>query len=111
MEIDTLSAKRRIRAKPSNALLEHYPPLTADLSQSFWRGIQWPSPGKPMSNPLAQFEKTLLSLEKQRKSRIYAIVHTDEPHHLCTPDFWGFAAKAMLDLIEDGGQLSAQPLV
>ena len=41
-----------------------------------------------MSNPLAQFEKTLLSLEKQRKSRIYAIVHTDEMHHMCTPEFW-----------------------
>lgn len=41
-----------------------------------------------MVNPLVQFEKALLSLEKQRKSRIYAIVHTDEPHHLCQPDFW-----------------------
>jgi hypothetical protein len=42
-----------------------------------------------MSNPHSQFEKTLLSLEKQRKSRIYAIVHTDASHHLCNPDFWG----------------------
>lgn len=42
-----------------------------------------------MSNPRSQFEKTLLSLEKQRKSRIYAIVHTDDTHHLCHPDFWG----------------------
>ncbi len=41
-----------------------------------------------MPNPLAQFEKTLLSLEKQRKSRIYAIVHTGDPQHLCQPDFW-----------------------
>jgi len=61
----------------------------ANLSQLFWRGVQWPSLGGPLSNPVAQFEKTLLSLEKQRKSRIYAIVHPADPHHLCTPDFWG----------------------
>jgi len=42
-----------------------------------------------MSDPIAQFSNTLLSLEKQRKSRIYAIVHPDGPFHLCHPEFWG----------------------
>ena len=42
-----------------------------------------------MQNPRSQFESVLLSLERQRKSRIYAIVHTDETDHLCQPDFWG----------------------
>lgn len=41
-----------------------------------------------MSDPVSQFNQTLLSLEKQRKSRIYAIVHPG-PYHLCSPDFWG----------------------
>jgi Serine dehydrogenase proteinase len=61
----------------------------ANLSQSLEVGIQLASLGEPMSDPVVQFEKTLLSLEKQRKSRIYAIVHTAEPQHLCTPEFWG----------------------
>ncbi len=42
-----------------------------------------------MSNPLTQFESVLASLERQRKSRIYAIVHTDDHHHICQPEFWG----------------------
>jgi len=55
-------------------------------------GVQWPSPTN-MANSRAQLEKTLLSLEKQRKSRIYAIVHTDDPHHLCQPDFWALLTR------------------
>src|SRR5579871_6013462 len=42
-----------------------------------------------VSNPIAQFENVLRSLERQRKSRIYAVVHTAEEHHLCFPDLWG----------------------
>jgi hypothetical protein len=41
-----------------------------------------------MSNPVAQFETALRTLEKRRKSRIFAIVHTEESHHLCQPEFW-----------------------
>lgn len=44
---------------------------------------------RKVQNPHSQFESVLLSLERQRKSRIYAIVHTGEGHHLCQPDFWG----------------------
>ena len=44
---------------------------------------------KPMSDARAQFEATLLALEGERKSRIYAVVHTAGEHHLCQPDFWG----------------------
>src|SRR6266849_7360344 len=58
-----------------------------NLLQLFGRGIQWPAAEGSMQDPRIQFEKTLLSLERQRKSRIYAIVHTDESHHLCQPDF------------------------
>ena len=35
-----------------------------------------------MQDPRIQFEKTLLSLERQRKSRIYAIVHTDDTQNI-----------------------------
>ena len=54
--------------------------------------LKWTSVGVQLpgmaGDPRVQFEKTLLSLEKQRKSRIYALVHTDAPHHLCQPEFW-----------------------
>jgi hypothetical protein len=57
-----------------------------------------------MANYLAQFEGTLLSLEKARKSRIYAIVHTDAPHHICQPDFWAALRRreqfAKIDTLE-----------
>ena len=39
-------------------------------------------------DPIDQFEAVLRALEKRRKSRIFAIVHTDESHHLCQPEFW-----------------------
>lgn len=41
-----------------------------------------------MKNPQAQFSAVLASLEAQRRSRIYAIVHTASEHHICQPDFW-----------------------
>lgn len=43
-----------------------------------------------MPGPLSavkNFEKTILALEKQRKSRIYSIVHTAHPQHICRPEF------------------------
>jgi hypothetical protein len=56
--------------------------------------LQWPFLDSSeesclVPNPLIQFENVLRSLERQRKSKIYAIVHTDDGHHLCQPDFWG----------------------
>lgn len=38
-------------------------------------------------NAVKNFEKTILALERQRKSRIYSIVHTTHPHHICRPEF------------------------
>ncbi|PYV70866.1 MAG: hypothetical protein DMG96_30155 [Acidobacteria bacterium] len=65
---------------------------------------------QPMVNPRTQFESVLISLEKQRKSRIFAIVHTDDPHHLCQPEFWGalrrrdqFAKKGTLEILLHSG--------
>lgn len=43
-----------------------------------------------MAGPLTAlktFRNTILALEKQRKSRIYSIVHTSGPHHICNPEF------------------------
>jgi hypothetical protein len=56
-----------------------------------------------MSNPIVQFESTLLALEKQRKSRIFAIVHVEEEHHLCQPEFW--TALRRRDQFAKGGTL------
>jgi hypothetical protein len=42
-----------------------------------------------MNDPRAQFEAVLTALQAERKSRIYAVVHTAAEHHLCQPDFWG----------------------
>jgi len=55
-----------------------------------WRkfGLQLQSLMAP-SDPREQFEATLLTLEAERKSKIYAVVHTSGAHHLCQPDFWG----------------------
>lgn len=39
-------------------------------------------------DPIGQFETAVRTLEKRRKSRIFSIVHTSEPHHLCQPEFW-----------------------
>jgi hypothetical protein len=49
-----------------------------------------------MASPLSavkSFEKTILALEKQRKSRIYCMVHTCHPHHICRPEFASALAK------------------
>lgn len=32
-----------------------------------------------------EFEATILSLEKRRKSRIFSIIHNGPPHHICQP--------------------------
>ena len=34
------------------------------------------------------FEATVTALEKRRKSKIFIIVHTTSPHHLCNPELW-----------------------
>jgi len=42
-----------------------------------------------MANPskaLRDFEKTIASLEKRHKSRIFSIIHTADPHHICGPE-------------------------
>jgi hypothetical protein len=43
-----------------------------------------------MPNPAKakrEFERAILSLEKRRKSRIFSIIHTADPQHICGPDF------------------------
>src|SRR6266853_184066 len=43
-----------------------------------------------MAGPAAavrNFRNTILALEKQRKSRIYSIVHTGGNQHICRPEF------------------------
>jgi len=42
-----------------------------------------------MANPLKavkDFEKTIASLQRRRKSRIFSVVHTAEPQHICGPE-------------------------
>ena len=64
-----------------------------------------------MVGPIAQFENALRTLERRRKSRIFAIVHTSDPQHLCQPEFWTalrrrdeFGQKGTLEiLIHSGG--------
>lgn len=40
-----------------------------------------------MDNPFQAFESAILSLEKARKSRIFSLVHCDDPQHICQPEF------------------------
>lgn len=42
---------------------------------------------------LREFESTLLSLERKRRSRIYALVHTCPPYHICRPSLWELASE------------------
>ena len=37
------------------------------------------------------FASTLLSLERQRKSRIFSVIHNAPPHHICRPSLWELA--------------------
>ena len=39
-----------------------------------------------MENPIQLFESSIIALEKSRKSRIFSLIHTDEPQHICTPE-------------------------
>src|SRR5260370_19629694 len=44
-----------------------------------------------MGNPskaVKDFEKAIASLEKRRKSRIFSVVHTAGPQHICGPETW-----------------------
>ncbi|MFZ0478249.1 MAG: hypothetical protein WAL71_03795 [Terriglobales bacterium] len=61
-------------------------------------------------DPVGQFEAALRTLELRRKSRIFAIVHTSEPHHLCQPEFWTalrrreqFDPKGTLEILVHSG--------
>jgi len=47
----------------------------------------------PKDRALREFESVLLSLEKKRKSRIYALIHTGAPYHICRPSLWELAAE------------------
>ena len=38
------------------------------------------------SKALRDFEKTIASLEKRRKSRIFSVIHTSAPQHICGPE-------------------------
>jgi hypothetical protein len=38
------------------------------------------------SKAVRDFEKTIATLEKRRKSRIFSIIHTAAPHHSCGPE-------------------------
>jgi hypothetical protein len=42
----------------------------------------------PKDRALREFEAVLLSLERKRKSRIYALIHSGPPHHICRPSLW-----------------------
>jgi hypothetical protein len=37
---------------------------------------------------LREFESVLLSLERKRKSRIFALIHNGPPYHICRPSLW-----------------------
>ncbi len=34
------------------------------------------------------FENAIAALERQRRSRIFSLIHTAEPQHICQPEFW-----------------------
>jgi len=40
---------------------------------------------------LKEFEAVVLSLERKRKSRIFAIIHSGPPYHICRPSLWELA--------------------
>src|SRR5690349_6546463 len=40
-----------------------------------------------MPDPRILLSNTIRALERKRRSRIYAIIHTADPQHLCTPEF------------------------
>jgi hypothetical protein len=40
---------------------------------------------------LREFETVVLSLEKKRKSKIFSLIHTGAPYHICRPSLWGLA--------------------
>src|SRR5271157_4537931 len=45
----------------------------------------------PKDRALREFDSVLLSLERKRKSRIYALIHNGPPHHICRPSLWQLA--------------------
>lgn len=47
----------------------------------------------PKDRALREFESVLLSLERKRKSRIYALIHTSAPYHICRPSLWELASE------------------
>ncbi len=47
----------------------------------------------PKDRTLREFESVLVSLEKKRKSRIYALIHTCAPYHICRPSLWELASE------------------
>jgi hypothetical protein len=46
----------------------------------------------PKDRALRDFESAVLSLEIKRKSRIYALIHSGAPYHICRPSLWKLAS-------------------